>query len=175
MASRELKRRMWTLGIFVTPVLVVQATAVFLGRGDPAGAQASTTADTSVSPTASAASIKWTPAQIAAAQYIHDLKTKPFAETPFLYELEENPPPVEPEPEVVIEVPTTQLPTFSLQAVMATETDKQALINGRPYRQGQIVRGTSWTVLSIDVESRQVIMKDSRSDQTMTIRVELPR
>jgi hypothetical protein len=49
------------------------------------------------------------------------------------------------------------------------------LINGRPYRQGQIVRGTSWTVLTIDVERRQVVLTDGQSNQSMTVRVELPR
>jgi len=175
MASRELKRKLWTLGIFVMPVVVVQATAVMLGRGIPAGAQASATTDAPVPTTAAVASIKWTAEQIAAAQYIRDLKSKTFAETPFLYELEEAPVAVEPDPEIVVEAPTNKQPTFNLQAVMATESDEQALINGRPYREGQSIRGTAWTVVGIDVELRQVALKDTQSGDTLTIRVEFPR
>jgi len=174
MASPEVKRKMLSLGIFCAPVLIVQATAAILGRGAPSAVSASAAPSTDGVPVSSRA-IAWTSTQLAASARIAELNKQPFEPTPFLYDFDESRQPVEKELTETAEVSSPDQPTFHLQAVMSTANDRQALINGRPYRQGQMIRSTTWTVLSIDVEARQALLRDSQTENTITVRVELTR
>src|SRR5205809_614432 len=65
-------------------------------------------------------------------------------------------------------------PKFVLQAILSSSQGKTALIDGKPYRAGDEVRGSGWIVQEITAESRSVTLKDAASEHTITISVELP-
>lgn len=179
MSSLDIKKRMWSAGIFALPVVVVLLAAFLLGGSSPRGAHGSIVQPTTaVSPLSPENVVSWTPQQARAARYIDSLKDQSYGPTPLWYERDEQAPVmVAPTPDPIIEPTPTidQPPEFVLRAVMSGARGKTALINGRPCRQDDTVRGTKWKVSLIDCDHRSVTLNEIGSDRTLNIRVELPR
>ena len=177
MPSLDIKKRMWSAGIFAMPIVVVLLAGLILGESSPRGAHGSVVQpSTAVSPLSPQNTVSWSPQQLQAARYVDSLKSQSYGPTPLWYEREEQAPVVVPPPaDPIIEPPpiVEATPEFSLRAVMSGTRGKTALINGRPYREGDTVRNTQWKVASIDCDHRSVLLSESGSDRTLKISVEL--
>jgi hypothetical protein len=184
MPSPEAIRKLSAIGALVLPVAVVKCATVFMGQTAPATAQAAPAVATSVVSTiaAPASSIKITAQQIAAAHHAHSLRLQPFGPTPLYFDKPQSSDAtqsVETQATNPIKhapgVETAPVPKFTLGAVMSTTTGGRALINGRPYREGEPVRDTTWSVASINSNNRSVTLSDSNTDRSVVVSVELPR
>lgn len=181
MPSPDTRKKVLSFGALVLPVVIVKLAATVLGQSGAATASAAprpTTTDAAVSATTPAAT-KLTARQLAAAEYVQSMRQRTFGRAPLLFE--PRPPSNEPNtsstPEVTPVVdshPNEPLPMFTLNAVMSSSSGQRALINGRPYRVGDTIKETAWTVLSIDVAGRSATLQDSHSDRTVMIAVERP-
>jgi hypothetical protein len=184
MPSPDSRKKLLSLAMFILPVVAVKiSTVVLIGPG-PQSAQATLTDPIAANPPAIAMPTpRWTEKQLAAARHIQALRGEPFGNTPLLYEKQPEPPPVievivEPPPPVIDPVPVPVLapiPTFTLQAVMSGGRGKTALIDGRPYREGERIRGADWMVVIIDNDNRSVTLGEIGGDRSVRINVELPR
>ena len=173
MLRPETVRRLASMGMFVLPILVVKIAAVLLGESTQqsvAGLTTSSPADPGAAP---AASVKWTSQQLTAARHVDWLKRQPFERSPLLYEEDHGmaPQPIHPE----AADPSDGQARLVLQAVMSSERGRTAVINGRPYREGDTVHEINAVVESIDCAARSATLRNRRNNQSMTINVERPR
>lgn len=190
MPSPEIRRNATAIAALIVPVLAVKITTVVMGH--PTTRQASAEpkpVEATATPTATAKAKPLTQQQIAAMQHIQTLRTQPFGPAPVRAEhaavTTSQPLVTEVEPQVI---PTAAQPEFAVTAVMSSNSivsgpdgtpsaqpTRRALINGRPYRQGETIKGTTWKVMAIDCVKRSVTLRDTRSDRTVTVNVELPQ
>jgi hypothetical protein len=179
MPSPEVKRTMLALGLFLMPAILVKTTGLYLGRSGPVEAQAASNdpAAPSTVPSKAIKPLEWTPRQIAAGKYIESLRDAPMSATPFLNDarIEAVPIKASAAQESVIDKSMTPPPKFALQAILASTSGQTALIGGRPYHEGDKIKGAAgWIVQSISVESRSAILKDTVHNRVITITVEMP-
>lgn len=174
MPSPEMRKNLASITIFTLPVIVVKLATMVLGGPASTSAQDPglelVAGDGTPVPTNKVAA--WSEDQLAAARYIDALRSQPFGATPLLHDTQE--PELVPDPEIIPVEPVSDV-KFVLQAVMSGERGDTALINGRPYRKGDQIRGTRWSVISIDSSNHIATLKEAKSGQSMVIRVELPR
>lgn len=194
MASPESRKNLTAIAALIVPVLAVKAVTLVLGQ--PAAQQASAhpkpAAATTTAPATTAKAAPLTSQQIAAINYIHTLRAQPFGPAPIRSEhaaRTTTQPMVQPtEPQVQPSAGLEAVPQFTVTAVMSTtgivsgsdgsvsvQPARRALINGRPYREGETVKGTSWKIAMIDCDRRSVTLRDVHSDRTVTINVDLPQ
>jgi hypothetical protein len=193
MASPEIRRNAVAIAALVMPVLAVKITTIALGQ--PSIQQASAEPKPVAAATAAAVVAKarsFSSQQIAAMQYIQTLRAQPFGPAPIRAE---NVAPVATQPIVTPAQPDPDststigpVPQFTLTAVMSTngivsgsdgtvsvQPTRRALINERPYREGEMVKGTTWKIARIDCDKRSVTLRDTQSDRAVTVNVELPQ
>jgi hypothetical protein len=170
MPNREQKKALTSIGMFVLPVVIVKLTAAMLGAPGPMHAEASQPTPSNEPASAPPPLVKpivWTAQQLAAAAHVEQLDSQPFGPSPLYYE------PVPEEAPAPAAAPVKDnIPAFTLKAVMGTSRGSKAIINGKPYSAGEVVRGTEWLVESIDCDDRSVVLKDGNSGRTLTIGVE---
>lgn len=181
MPSPEAIRKLSTFGALVLPVAVVKFATVFMGQTVPAAQAASAVAVPVANAATPVSKAKVTPQQVAAARYADSLRLQPFGPTPLYVEKTQTVdaaqtiPPLNTSPNT--HTPSSGVvpaPTFTVGAVMSTSGGGRALINGRPYREGQQVHGTTWVVTTINSSSRSVTLNDSQTNRSVVVSVELP-
>ena len=176
MPSVKFTRRLWALGIFVLPVVAVKVAAIMMGSDAPQSASATPAENPPIGPSSRPAVVKWSERQLAAAAHIASTHGASFGANPFLY-VEEPKPVIEDKPVIPVEiVPQEQEPdaTFTLNAVMSGSRGRTALIDGRPYREGDRIKDAPWAVQAIDCDQRQVTLFNAARQRTVVIRVETP-
>jgi hypothetical protein len=177
MPSAKLNRRLWAIGVFILPVVAVKIAAVMLGGQSPQSASATPAENPPMNATSRPAVVNWTERQLAAASHIANHRGQPFGENPLLYQEEPKPIEVEVQPVPVdiepVETPEPEI-KFTLNAVMSGSRGKTALIDGRPYREGERIKGTDWDVQAIDCDHRIVTLFNPAKQRTLVVRVDLP-
>jgi hypothetical protein len=164
MATNETKRRLAVGGMFFLPLVLVKATAMFLGGTGPVEVSAAPAA-AAPAPVEPIITLHraWTERERAAAQHIAQLHDEPFGATPLYYE------PRGGEAVVVFEDPEIlSAPEFIVQAVLSSSAGNTALIDGRPLRVGDALGETGWQITEIDAEARSVTIWDPHTDRTAT-------
>lgn len=170
------RSRQWLVNVCML-LLPLGATkvAAFWFSAPPSPSRASAVSAVAI-PAASpvAASAPLTPAQLRrraeAAEYVQKTQLEPFGPTPFYY-VPAAPVRVESAPAPVIEQPG--VPSFTVQVIMASETDTKALIDGKVYRVGDEFRG-GWIIAEIDSFARTVTIADPATSRTITQAVRMP-
>jgi hypothetical protein len=171
MPTIETRRRLAAAGMFILPLVLVKATAMFLGGTGPAevaAAPAVAIPAPLATPMAGAPPAR-TEEQEQAAAHIARLHEEPFGSSPLYYQSRGD------EGEVVFENPELPPPPeFILQAVLASSAGNTALIDGKALRVGDRLGDTDWQIIEIDVEGRTVTVLDPRTDRTETRAVRSP-
>jgi hypothetical protein len=178
MASVDSKRKLMTLGVFAAPMVLVMVAKSYFGTPGPTAAQATPIEE--VSPDKSKKNAvkapTFTERQVTAARYADSVRTQPMGSSPFYFESRNttvstatNEVPVDP---VTFE---PGVPKFTVQAILASSSGKTALIDGKPCRENEMVRGTDWEVVTIDPDRRAVTMSDTKRERTVTVTVETPK
>jgi hypothetical protein len=171
MPTNETKRRLAAAGMFILPLVLVKATAMFLGGTGPAevaAAPAPAAPTVTPVPVASAPSAPraWTDGQRQAAEHIARLHDEEFGSTPLFYQSRGA------EAAVVFEDPDLPPPPeFILQAVLSSSTGNTALIDGQALRVGDRVGETDWQIIEIDAQTRTVTVLDPRTERTEAVSV----
>ena len=175
MASLE-RKHLWSLGLFVLPLIAVKLAGVLFG-GVPRPAHASGDAMPAVTDPSSMAArqaeIQWTPRQRAAGEYVTRLSSQSFGPTPLLYTSKPTvtAPPV---PTFVPIVPAPQAVVLPhLRAVMTTNGVDKALIDNQFYQVGEQIRGTPFRVRAISIDGRSATLAHT-DGTTVTIMVQGP-
>lgn len=177
MPSRETIRRLTSMGMFILPIVVVKMSAWMLDGTSPQSANASATQATPVNADAAAApaSVKWSVQQLAAAKHGQWLKQQPFSHSPLLYEEEHGTTPqIDPTP-LPDPISEDRPVHIVLQAVMSSERGRTAVINGRPYREGDVVHGSGAILVTVDCANRSATLRTARTGELVTINVERPK
>ncbi len=163
MMTRDAKRRLATIGMFILPVVLVKVVAVPMGHRGPAEAEASHTPTQVVAIPRVAAGPQWSEQQRAAAQHVAYLRTQPFGPTP-LYDDRPQPPPDR-------SGSSDNVPNIVVQMIMSTASGDFALINGKRYRTGDRLRDAGWIVSEINASSGSVTLKHPASDRSVVVSV----
>ena len=179
MASLERSRHLWSLGLFVLPLLAVKLAAVLFG-GVPHPARASGNVPTLgatdpalLDAAARKSEVQWTPRQRAAGEHITRLSGQSFGPTPLLYTSKAAPPAPAPSVPKVTPVAPTPVILPRLRAVMNASGIDKALINDEFYQVGEQIHDTPFKVQSISIDGRSVtLMHVDRT--TVTIAVQGP-
>lgn len=167
MLTAETRRRLVIIGMFLVPVALVKATAVFYGSGSPAGAEAASVSLTPVDPSvASDRSPTLSAAESEAADRIAELYQQPVGASPLLHDVRS--------PEQVDEQPVDPgSPNLLVQAILASEQGNTALINGKMYRVGDVFDGTDWQVREINNTTRSVTIVNTTTGREITRAVKI--
>jgi hypothetical protein len=171
MPTNETKRRLAAVGMFILPIVLVKATALFLSGTGPAEVAAMPAAAPTpampapIEPVAGPART-WTGGQRQAAEHVAHLREEAFGSTPLYYSARGG------EGEMVFVDPDlSPPPDFILQAVLASSAGNVALIDGEALRIGARVGDTDWQIIEIDAEARTVTVFDPRAERTETLSV----
>ncbi|MHC5023987.1 MAG: hypothetical protein ACYTGG_08755 [Planctomycetota bacterium] len=169
MAIRSLRQKLLRLGVFLLPVVVVKGLGSILAAPGPADVAAATI-DPVVAEIVHSAppTPNWSSDQLDAAARIVALRSEVFGSNPLFYE-----------PSITSVDPTpAQTPNLTLdvrlQAIFSSPTSVTALINSRPYRVGETIKGTAWLVESIDSGARTAILRHEPSGTTRKLTVDRP-
>lgn len=183
MPSPEMRKNLAAIGALVLPVVVVKLTTLMLGHS-ALSAQATMKAAHPVAEVSAPAMQQGqnSERQRNAAKHVQSLKSQPFGPAPLLFApAAAAPVSADPTTPSVVVTPSESpnddvdpVPQFIVNAVMSSTTGQRALINGRPYRVGEQVRGTTWTVTAIESAKRSVTLAD-RNGRQATVSVELPQ
>ncbi len=163
MMTRDAKRRLAAIGVFILPVVLVKVVVVLMGHRAPAVAEASNTPTPVVAIPRGAAGPQWSEQQRAAAQHVAYLRTQPFGPTPLYYDT----PPAPPDGGGS----SNSLPEVVVQMIMSTASGDLALINGKRYRTGDRLRDAGWIVTEINASSGSVTLKHPTSDRSVVVSV----
>ena len=162
MMTRDAKRRLVTIGVFLLPVVLVKVVAAPMGHRGPAEAEASHTPTQVVAIPRVAAGPQWSEQQRAAAQHVAYLRTQPFGPTPLYYD--------RPQPPDRSGSSDT-LGHVAVQMIMSSSGGDLALINGKRYRTGDRLRDAGWIVSEINASSGSVTLKHPASDRSVVVSV----
>ena len=163
MMTRDAKRRLATIGVFILPVVLVKVLTAPMGHRGPAAAEASNTPTPVVAIPLVAAAPQWPEQQRTAAQHVAYLRTQPFGPTPLYYDR------LQPTPDRSGSSDT--LGHIAVQIIMSTASGDLALINGKRYRTGDRLRDAGWIVSEINASSRSVTLKHPASDRSVVVSV----
>lgn len=168
MPSRELRTISWSAGAFVLPILAIKAAAIMLGSATPESAVANSEAAQPAATEPASKPAAFTASQQAASKRIVELQELKFGASPLYYEpqTESASAPTPAQPAVA--------PQFVLGAIMSTSRGSKAVINGRPYAQGDAIGDSGWTLQSINSANRSVVLLDPATGHMQTITVALP-
>lgn len=175
MRSSDLKRKLLGVGVFIAPILLVNATRVFFSRGGPAEASAAPQAvvadtDTMAFPTLHPPAPGEKVAR--AAEHVEQLRGKPFGATPLYYE----PDRVSDKPDPKDQGPKQDpVPDLNVRAILSSATGDIALIGSEAHREGDTVLGTEWVVVGIDAVKRSVVLEHPPTGRTIECLVVRPR
>lgn len=162
MMTRDAKRRLVTIGVFLLPVVLVKVVAAPMGHRVPAAAEASNTPTAVVAIPPVTVAPQWSEQQRAAAQHVVHLRTQPFGPTPLYYD-----PPQPPDRGGSSDT----LGHVAVQIIMSSATGDVALINGKRYRTGDRLRDAGWIVSEINASSGSVTFKHPASDRSVVVSV----
>ncbi|MCZ6735675.1 MAG: hypothetical protein O7C65_07800 [Planctomycetota bacterium] len=163
MMTRDAKRRLVTIGVFLLPVVLVKVVAAPMGHRGPAAAEASNTPTPVVAIPHVTVAPQWSEQQRAAAQHVVHLRTQPFGPTPLYYD------PPQPPPDR--SGSSNTLGHVTVQMIMSTASGDLALINGKRYRTGDRLRDAGWIVSEINASSGSVTFKHPASDRSVVVSV----
>ncbi len=163
MMTRDAKRRLATIGVFLLPVVLVKVVAAPMVHRGPAAAEASNTSTPVVAIQRVAAPPQWSEQQRAAAQHVAYLRTQPFGATPIYYD--------RPQPPSDRSGSSNDVPDIVVQMIMSTESGNLALIHGKRYRTGDRLRDAGWLVSEINASSGSVTLKHPASDRSVVVSV----
>ncbi|MCH8344864.1 MAG: hypothetical protein IH983_12870 [Planctomycetes bacterium] len=163
MMTRDAKRRLATIGVFILPIVLVKVVAAPMWHRGPAAAEASITPTPVVAIQRVAAGPQWSEQQRAAAQHVAYLRTQPFGPTPLYYD------PPQPPPDRSGSSDT--LGHVAVQMIMSTASGDLALINGKRYRTGDRLGDAGWIVSEINASSGSVTLKHPASDRSVVVSV----
>ncbi|MCZ6612512.1 MAG: hypothetical protein O6941_07735 [Planctomycetota bacterium] len=162
MMTRDAKRRLATIGVFLLPVMLVKVVAAPMGHRVPAAAEASNTPTPVVAIPHVTVAPQWSEQQRAAAQHVVHLRTQPFGPTPLYYD-----PPQPPDRGGSSDT----LGHVAVQIIMSSASGDVALINGKRYRTGDRLRDAGWIVSEINASSGSVTFKHPASDRSVVVSV----
>jgi len=165
------------LGVFLLPLLLVKGTAIMMSE-TPQGAAASPAI---VAGSAGAGSIaeyrpQWTLQQLAAADYVEELRGLPFGPSPLLHVSKRQPTPnPDPNPDTTVnQNPILPPPDFTVRMILKSRNGNIALINHRRYRVGDPIGSDGWFVDSISAAERSVVVVLAGTGRRATLFVPLP-
>ncbi len=162
------KRKLICGGALLMPLAVVKVAAVWLGSG-PSAVNASAVDPVPVTALpAGPNTSSYTEEQLAVARYNAQLTTEPFGPSPMFYQ------PGNTDEPASVEVPTRGEIEIRVTLIMESSTGSIALINSKPYREGETIGGSIWTVKSIDAARRIVELVHPESGKTRTASVPKP-
>jgi len=178
MPGRDRKHWFGDLLVFMLPLVFVKVAGVMFNVTAPAGADAAN---------AKAAEdiFQFQPEMLVerqsstgnasspAAEYAAQLRERSFGPSPMWYDLRRAKPKVEktPEPEPQHEESIADL---RVNMIMTARTGDIALINNDPYRVGDVVNATQWTVTTINGAERSVTVKHQETGRVEVIHVHNP-
>jgi hypothetical protein len=178
MASADTKRKLMTLGVFATPMILVMVAKSYFGTPGPTAAQATPIEETSPDKSKKNAvkAPTFTERQIVAARYADSVRTQPMGGSPFYFE-SRNTTVTTPKSDGPVDPVAFDpgIPQFTVQAILASSSGKTALIDGKPCRENEKIRGTDWEVETIDPDGRSVTLHDTKRERTVTVTVETPK
>ncbi len=165
MLSSDVKWKATSIGIFVMPLVLVKLIAIVLDA--PMTANATASVDVALPDIELVDGMGWKPdwttRQNKAAAHVEALDAaETFAASPLFYQQLDDDPEVEVQPEEI------GVPTFRIGAILRSTRGDVALINGRPYREGDSVSSTGWVVKHIDGTQRTVVLEDPATGRTVT-------
>ncbi len=160
MMTRDAKRRLAAIGVFLLPVVLVKVVAAPMGNRGPEAAEASNTSTPVVAIPPVTVAPQWSEQQRAAAQHVAYLRTQPFGPTPLYYD---------PPPDRIGSSDT--FGHVAVQMIMSTASGDLALINGKRYRTGDRLRDAGWIVSEINASSGSVTLKHPASDRSVVVSV----
>ncbi len=173
--TRDLKGLISSLVVFILPVVLVKVGGGLLGSSGPSKAAGSSTA---VKPRPfkqpRARVVSWTDQQKAAAAHVALLETEPFGSTPFYYRqsVDRRTPGIDDPGE---RPPDDTPPELNLQVVMTTRRGNVALIDGKRYHVGDLIKGDDWRVIKIDGFDRSVTLTHVETGRSAVIYVPTSR
>ena len=174
--TRDLKGFISSLVVFILPVVLVKLGGSLFGSAGPNTAAGSSNAvkPRPFKPPAGARAASWTAQQKAAADHVTLLKTEPFGSTPFYYRQSMNSkmPVIENPGE---NPPDDAPPDLNVQIVMTTRRGNVALIDGKRYHVGDLIKGDDWRVIMIDGRDRSVTLKHENTERTVILYVPTSR
>ena len=139
--------------VFLLPIVLVKASAVFLGTtGSATQAAVPQPALAAPDPAAQPADrAAPTAVELAAADHVALLDVQPFGPTPLFYS------------EQVNDTGAAE-PGFAVEVIMSTDNGPIAVINGKTHHVGDRLGDTGWRVFKIDSHGRAVIIHDPDDD-----------
>ncbi len=174
--TRDLKGFISSLVVFILPVVLVKVGGSMFGSAGPSMAAGSSSAvkPRPFKPPSAARAVSWTAQQKAAADHVALLKTEPFGSTPFYYRKSVNSktPDIEDPGE---RPPDDAPPDLNVQVVMTTRRGNVALIDGKRYRVGDLIKGDDWRVIKIDGHDRSVTLRHENTERTEILYVPTSR
>ena len=63
---------------------------------------------------------------------------------------------------------------ITVQMIMSSASGNTALIDGKPYKVGQKLNESAWTISKIDGEARSVTLENSQTGQSVVVQVQVP-
>jgi hypothetical protein len=162
MLSSDVKWKATSIAVFVLPFALVTVMASVLSAPMSASSHAAVGPDPDLidglvwKP-------KWTDRQYKASEHIALLNATSFGPSP-LYDRAGRG-----EVQIDLAAPAPiDAPEFVVGAILHSRRGDVALINGRPYREGDIVAAAGWEVLAIDGKARSVTLQDPISKNSVT-------
>jgi hypothetical protein len=182
MTSRRHTQVLAALGCFLAPIVVVRAAVMLLDRPGPVAAMGAATENLAADPPPQAPmATAWTNASRAAARHAAEIAQRPSAEPPLYYAVTESEfeadsfPENEPEPQPQPQPPLAVVLDASVQMIMTSDTEEIALVDGRPYRVGEVIRTGDWIVQEINSRDRAVVFRHAATGRIEIRRVPITR
>ena len=173
MPTTDTKRQMMNVGVFILPLLLVQAASVIVGAGSPRAIEAAAPGvDEPAAVEPSLQTARWSDAQLAAADYVRELRARSFGAVPLLYESVETV--VDPGDETA-QPGLPPPPQVTLQAILASANSVTVLIDGKTHRISDEIRDSGWVIDTIDADSRSITIRDPQTDRVETVTAGGPR
>ena len=171
MVTRKTKQSLIaTVTFAILPLLVIFKSAGTLFGSGPEIAQASyETLPFIVPDVAENDELSLTDQQMQAVEHIAILQSEQFGPSPLhrgvktiISDKNQFPP------------PTLLSLQITVQMIMSSSAGNTALIDGKPYKVGQKLKDSAWTVSEIDGEARSVTVENKQTGQSMVFVVQTP-
>ena len=170
---RRIKRSVPTFMCFLAPLVLVKLASTIVAGAGPLNATASEMNPAFDDPQSSqpVAARRDAPSaeSLAAAKRAHAVRRNADVRNPFYYE------PTGPTEPAFAEVVEEEEPLdVELQAIMAASRGNTALIDGQPYRVGDVLPDGEWEVVSITSENRSVLLRSVEDGEERRLVVKTP-
>jgi hypothetical protein len=173
MRGRDLRTRVLTLLVFLTPLVLVKATELVVAEAGPKKARATDPNDDPEDITIEPFVPSWSTEQRVASAHVVELALLDYGPSPLLHRKRprvvpngtDNPPRVE---DAIVPPPNV-----TVQMILKSRSGNVALIDRKRYRTGDALGDDGWVVE--EIEDRSINIFHPRTKQKATLVVPLPR